>query len=348
MEDMGVTSSFWKNKRVFITGHTGFKGAWLLAWLDMLGAKVAGLALAPPSEPSLFALIDGATLCASHTQGDIRDGALVRQAFESFAPDYVVHMAAQPLVLPSLAAPADTFATNVLGTTHVLDACRHVAPKAILVVTSDKVYANDGTPHAFVEGDRLGGHDPYSASKAACEIAVDSFRSSYFAGKVPLATARAGNVIGGGDWAAYRIVPDAVRALAANSTLVLRRPEAVRPWQHVLDPLSGYLAILEKGCDGAFNFGPEAAARRTVREVVEDFGKAFDGKPGWTIENTNPPPEAPYLTLSAAHARDTLGWAPKLDFGTAMAWTAAWYRAWANGEDMRKFTRAQITAFEKL
>lgn len=335
-------------KRVLLTGHTGFKGAWLLAWLEMLGAKVAGLALAPPSEPSLFALIDGAKLCAAHTQGDIRDASLVRKAFEDFAPDYVMHMAAQPLVLPSLAAPVETFATNFLGTTHVLDACRHVAPKVILVVTSDKVYANDGSPHAFVETDRLGGHDPYSASKAACEIAVDSFRSSYFAGKVPLATARAGNVIGGGDWAAYRIVPDAVRALAAGTALVLRRPEAVRPWQHVLDPLAGYLAILEKGCDGAFNFGPEAAARRTVREVVEEFGKAFDGKPGWTIENTNPPPEAPYLTLSAAHANATLGWAPKLDFETAMAWTAAWYRAWANGDDMRKVTRAQIEAFSKL
>jgi CDP-glucose 4,6-dehydratase len=257
-------------------------------------------------------------------------------------------MAAQPLVLPSLAAPVETIATNVMGTTHVLDACRHVAPKAILVVTSDKVYANDGSPHAFVETDRLGGHDPYSASKAACEIAVDSFRSSYFAGKVPLATARAGNVIGGGDWAAYRIIPDAVRALAAGNTLVLRRPEAVRPWQHVLDPLAGYLGILEKGCDGAFNFGPEAVARRTVREVVEEFGKTFDGKPGWTIENTNPPPEAPYLTLSAAHARDTLGWAPKLDFEAAMAWTAAWYRAWADGANMRKVTRDQIAAFSKL
>jgi CDP-glucose 4,6-dehydratase len=335
-------------KRVLLTGHTGFKGAWLLAWLDMLGANVAGLALAPPSEPSLFALIDGTKLCAAHTQGDIRDAALVRKTLEDFAPDYVVHMAAQTLVLPSLAAPVETFATNLIGTAHVLEACRYVNPKAILIVTSDKVYANDGSPHAFVEADRLGGHDPYSASKAACEIAVDSFRSSYFAGKVPLATARAGNVIGGGDWAAHRIVPDAVRALVADNTLVLRRPEAVRPWQHVLDPLAGYLAILDKGCDGAFNFGPEAAARRTVREVVAEFGKAFDGKPGWTIENANPPPEAPYLTLSAACARDTLGWAPKLDFETSMAWTAAWYRAWTKGEDMRKFTRTQIQAFSKL
>jgi len=336
-------------KRVLLTGHTGFKGAWLLVWLEMLGAKVCGISLEPPTKPSLFALIDGARRCVRHEICDIRDAARLARIVAEFAPETVIHMAAQPLVLPSLADPVDTFSTNVTGTASVLDACRKTAGVSrILVVTSDKVYANDGGGRAFVESDRLGGHDPYSASKAACEIVVDSFRASYFAGKVPLATARAGNVIGGGDWAAYRVLPDAVRALEAGKPLFLRRPNAVRPWQHVLDPLAGYLTLAARPIDDAFNFGPEATEKRTVADLVDAFGRHFAGKPGWTLENAEIPPEAPYLTLSAERARAELGWKPKLDFANAVEWTAAWYAEWRKGGDMAAVTRRQIEAYLRL
>jgi CDP-glucose 4,6-dehydratase len=342
-------TEFFAGKRVLLTGHTGFKGAWLLVWLDMLGAKVCGVSLAPPSDPSLFALVDGRKLCARHEICDIRDATRLAAIVAEFAPQVAIHMAAQALVLPSLADPAETFATNVAGTANVLDACRRTAGiERIVVVTSDKVYANDGGGRAFVESDRLGGHDPYSASKAAAELVVDSFRASYFAGKVPVATARAGNVIGGGDWAAHRVVPDAVRALEAGKPLVLRRPNAVRPWQHVLDPLAGYLELARRGRDDAFNFGPEAGEKRTVAELVDAFGAHFAGKPGWTLENADIPPEAPYLTLSAAHARAELGWRPKHDFAACVAWTAKWYAARRTGGDALALVRAQIADYVRL
>jgi CDP-glucose 4,6-dehydratase len=332
--------------RVLLTGHTGFKGAWLLAWLDMLGAKVCGVSLAPPTQPSLFALIDGAKLCERHEICDIRDADGLAGIVAGFAPTIAIHMAAQALVLPSLDDPAGTVATNVAGTANLLDACRCAGTvERILVVTSDKVYANDGGTRAFAEGDRLGGHDPYSASKAACEIVVDSFRTSYFRGRVPVASARAGNVIGGGDWAAHRVIPDAVRALDAGKPLVLRRPDAVRPWQHVLDPLAGYLETLRRGVDGPLNFGPDAADRRTVADLVDAFGRHFGGRPGWTLENSERPPESPYLTLSSARAREKLGWKPMLPFEEAVAWTARWYAARADGGNLAQVTRRQIEEY---
>jgi len=334
-------------KRVLLTGHTGFKGAWLTVWLDMLGARVCGVALEPPTDPSMFALVGGAALCARHEICDVRDAARLARIVAEFRPEIAIHMAAQPLVLRAYADPVETFATNVTGTAAFLDACRRAGGVgSLVVVTSDKVYANDGTPHAFVEGDRLGGADPYSASKAACELVADSFRASFFAAAgVPLATARAGNVIGGGDWAADRILPDAVRALSAGKPLALRRPAAVRPWQHVLDPLGGYLAIARRRADGAFNFGPEAADRRTVGELVDEFASHFAGKPERTLENAETPPEAAYLTLSAARARDVLGWRPKLGFAASVARTADWVKAWQAGGDMRDVTRRQIAAW---
>lgn len=340
---------YFHGKRVLLTGHTGFKGAWLLAWLDMLGANVCGVSLEPPTAPSLFELIDGKRMCARHEICDIRDGERLAAIVADFAPAVAIHMAAQALVLPSLEDPAGTFSTNVAGTANVLDACRRTGSlERILVVTSDKVYANDGSAHAFTEDDRLGGRDPYSASKAAAELVVDSFRSTYFAGRVPLATARAGNVIGGGDWAAHRIIPDAIRALESGSPLVLRQPGAVRPWQHVLDPLAGYLEILRRGADEPFNFGPDAADRRTVGELVEAFGAHFAGKPGWTLENKEIPPEAPYLALSAGRAREALGWSPKLGFKAAVARTAGWYDALRKGSDPAALTRRQIEEFQSL
>jgi CDP-glucose 4,6-dehydratase len=334
-------------KRVLLTGHTGFKGAWLTVWLDMLGAKVCGVALEPPTEPSMFALVGGASLCARHEICDIRDSARLAKIVAAFAPQVAIHMAAQALVLPSYEEPLGTFATNVQGTAAFLDACRRIdGLESVVVVTTDKVYAHDGTPRAFVEGDRLGGDDPYSASKAAAELVVDSYRATWFArAGVPVATARAGNVIGGGDWAPHRVVPDAVRALQAGKPLVLRRPDAVRPWQHVLDPLGGYLEILRRRAGGPFNFGPEAAERRTVGELVDEFGRHFEGRPDRTIDKAEPPAEAPYLTLSASRARDELGWRPKLDFAASVARTADWVKAWRAGGDMREVTRRQIAAW---
>lgn len=338
---------FFQGKRVLLTGHTGFKGSWLLVWLRELGAEVCGLSLAPATAPALFDLIDGPKLCARHVVGDIRDADLVRRTVAEFDPDIAIHMAAQALVLPSYADPAGTFATNVQGTVNFLDALRAAQRLThALVVTSDKVYANDGSGRAFVESDRLGGHDPYSASKAAAELAVESFRASYFAGgKVALSVGRAGNVIGGGDWAAHRIVPDAERAIASGKPLVLRRPGAVRPWQHVLDPLSGYLSLIASGKSGAFNFGPDPANRRTVGDLIERFAAANGGKPATALDNAPQAEEAPYLVLSSEKAARELGWRPKLDFERAVGATASWYAGLRGGRDASALVRADIAAF---
>jgi CDP-glucose 4,6-dehydratase len=337
---------FFRGKRVLLTGHTGFKGSWLLVWLRELGAEVAGLALAPATTPALFDLIDGAKLNARHIVGDIRDADLVRRAVADFDPEIAIHMAAQALVLPAYADPAGTFATNVTGTANLLDALRHAKRLThALIVTSDKVYANDGSGRAFVESDRLGGHDPYSASKAACEIVVESFRASYFDGKIALSVGRAGNVIGGGDWAAHRILPDAERALVSGKPLVLRRPAAVRPWQHVLDPLAGYLTLIASGKSGAFNFGPDPANRRTVAELIDRFAAANGGKPACALDNAPQVEEAPYLVLSSEKAARELGWRPKLDFARAVDATAHWYAKRREGADASGLLRAEIAAY---
>jgi CDP-glucose 4,6-dehydratase len=337
---------FFAGKRVLLTGHTGFKGSWLLVWLREIGAQVCGVSLAPATSPALFDLIDGPKLCARHVTGDIRDSQLLRDVVTGFEPEIAIHMAAQALVLPSYADPAGTFATNVQGTVNLLDALRHAERLThALVITSDKVYANDGSGRAFVESDRLGGHDPYSASKAAAELAVESFRASYFEGKIAVSVGRAGNVIGGGDWAAHRIVPDAERALVSGKTLVLRRPSAVRPWQHVLDPLAGYLTLIASGKSGAFNFGPDPANRRTVAELIDRFAAANGGKPDMVLDNAAQPEEASYLVLSSEKAARELGWHPKLDFARAMDATAAWYAKRREGADAASLMRAEIAVY---
>jgi CDP-glucose 4,6-dehydratase len=337
---------FFQGKRVLLTGHTGFKGSWLLVWLRELGADVCGLSLAPATSPALFDLAGGETLCARHVVGDIRDADFVRRSVAEFEPEIAIQMAAQALVLPSYEDPSGTFATNVGGTANLLDALRGAKRLThALIVTSDKVYANDGSGRAFVETDRLGGHDPYSASKAACELVVESFRASYFEGKIALSVGRAGNVIGGGDWAAHRIVPDAERAIASGKPLVLRRPEAVRPWQHVLDPLSGYLTLIASGRSGAFNFGPDPANRRTVGELIARFAAANGGLHKCTLDNAATPEEAPYLALSSEKAARELGWRPKLDFTRGIDLTASWYARRRAGADALALVRAEIAAY---
>jgi len=343
---------FWAKRRVFLTGHTGFKGAWLNLWLREMGAAVTGYALPPHTSPDLFSVLGHG---GSSVIGDIRDAAALRAAMRAAEPHIVIHMAAQALVRESYRAPVETFAVNIMGTAHVLDACRDLPGlQCVVVVTSDKVYENSGEGRAFDEQDRLGGHDPYSNSKACCELVTGSFRDSFFERGPPLATARAGNVIGGGDWSPDRLIPDCVRALKSGQTVNLRYPDAVRPWQHVLEPLSGYLvlarALIERptGIPHAVNFGPDPASFCTVREVVDAFSARFGGKPGWHRDPGVHPLEAQALTLSSSLAQRSLGWRPTLDVTASLAWTADWYRAHAAGEDMLAFSRAQIARYRSM
>lgn len=346
-------TAFWNGRRVLVTGHTGFKGAWLSLWLQQRGAIVSGLALAPDTAPSLFEQLAVAGEI-DHRLGDIRHAETVTSRIRETSPDVIFHLAAQPLVRRSYRMPEETWATNVMGTVHVLDALRGwQKPCAVVVITTDKVYENREWLHAYREPDRLGGNDPYSASKAACELAVHSYRKSFFAdGPVRVASARAGNVIGGGDWAEDRVVPDLARALAAGRPLTLRNPNAVRPWQHVLDPLGGYMLLAESlargvnGADSAFNFGPDAAETRSVREVVETALKTWPGS--WT-DGSDPksPAEAGLLSLTSDKARAVLGWRPRWNFEAAVRHTIEWYRAVNKGAEPRETTLAQIAAFEK-
>jgi CDP-glucose 4,6-dehydratase len=345
-------ASFWRDRSVFVTGHTGFKGAWLVLWLAGLGARVTGLSLPPYTDPSLF------DLCArgrcGDTFGDIADHALLARALAGCAPDIVIHMAAQALVRPSYVDPLGTYATNVMGTANLLQAVRAVpSVRAVIVVTSDKVYENDGTSRPFTEDDRLGGHDPYSNSKACAELVTDSFRRCFFGDACRVATARAGNVIGGGDWSPFRVVHDIVKAVEAGKPVALRYPQAVRPWQHVLDPLAGYLMLAQamvtdpKSAPAALNFAPDASSFRSASELVEAFSVRWDGRPGWRLDTAEHPHEASQLTLDAARARSLLGWRPLLSFDEAVTWTADWYRAFWNGDDVGAVTRRQIEAFSE-
>jgi CDP-glucose 4,6-dehydratase len=343
-------ASFWRDRRVFITGHTGFKGAWLSLWLSALGARLTGFSLPPASDPSLFAL------CAqgrcTDRFGDIADLARLAGALAESAPEIVIHMAAQALVRPSYTDPLGTYATNVMGTANLLQAVRSLTcVRAVIVVTSDKVYQNDGAGRPFREDDRLSGRDPYSSSKACAELLTRSFRQSFFAGGCAIVTARSGNVIGGGDWSPFRVVPDAVAGHQAGVPVALRYPQAVRPWQHVLDPLAGYLMLVQAmiedaaGVPPALNFGPDADCVRSVRELVQGLSQRWGGRPGWRPDPGEHPHEAPLLTLDASRARARLGWRPQLAFDEAVAWTADWYRAWWNGDDVVAVTRRQIAAY---
>lgn len=345
-----IDPRFWKGKRVLLTGHSGFKGSWMLLWLTRLGANVHGLSLKPDTDPALYTILGGDALCTSHW-ADIRDRAAVGKAVTQARPDICIHMAAQALVRRSYADPGETFETNVQGTVNVLDALRESEGlKAAVVVTSDKVYLPNaqGTPHR--ETDPLGGHDPYSASKAACELVVASYRDSFFTPRsIALASARAGNVVGGGDWASDRLVPDMWRARQAGKTVELRYPEAVRPWQHVLEPLSGYLFLAQAayGVDDypkAVNFGPRGEPS-TVSEFADRFFAASGSGRGWVQAPGRHPPETHLLRIDAGYAAQSLGWRPQLDNLSTIDWTASWYAAYDRGEDMKAFTQDQLARF---
>lgn len=346
-----IDSQFWCGKRVLLTGHTGFKGSWLALWLREMGAEVHGLALAPETSPNLHGLLHGEAINPTELC-DLRDRAGVRARVHAVNPQIVFHLAAQPLVRQGYRDPLGTFEVNAQGAVHVLDALRDVsAVKSIVVITTDKVYENNETGKAFVETDPLGGHDPYSASKAAAEIVVASYRASFFTEKsIGLATARAGNVIGGGDWADDRLIPDAVRAWSAGQPVHVRRPHAVRPWQHVLEPLAGYLAMAEALWHhphslSALNFGPDHASAATVADVLTMSAKSFESGQIVLGDGREGPHEAGYLMLDSTRAKDSLGYRPLWSLQETVSRTMNWYRQALNGASALTLCRADIADY---
>jgi len=340
--------AFWQGRRVFITGHTGFKGGWLTLWLREMGAVLAGYALAPEAKPSLFDIGNiGALL--EHQLGDVRDGAALAHAMRAFEPEFVFHLAAQPLVRASYAMPVETFATNVMGTANVLDAVRNCPSISVaVVVTSDKVYAESSTGR-HEEGGRLGGHDPYSASKACAELVTASFPMPE---SQRICSVRSGNVIGGGDWAHDRLLPDFFRGVVAGENWRIRNPHGIRPWQHVLDPLCGYLLAAEylstqrPAAREVWNFGPDAASEVSVGEIAPLVCRLWGEDARYTIEpEQGAPHEAPVLRLNSDKARRELGWQPAWNLEQALGATVDWFRAWREGGDMAAFTKSQIKAY---
>jgi CDP-glucose 4,6-dehydratase len=377
-EDSGALTSpasidpdFWRGCRVLVTGHTGFKGAWLSLWLQSLGAQVTGLAPAPPTEPSLYGLAKVGEGMATELPGDVRDAAAVAEAVRSTRPQAIFHLAAQPMVRLSLREPAMTFAVNAMGAVNVLEAVRlhGESAQAVVVVTSDKCYANPpGEARRLTEDDPLGGKDPYSASKACAELVTAAYRESFFGEDAPaagarVASARAGNVIGGGDFGEDRLIPDVLRAQAAGRAVRIRNPQAIRPWQHVLNPLSGYMALAQALCQAqatatapeglatgsdaarAWNFGPRAQDCRTVLDVVGPLCELLEGEVRWEIDSGENPPEAGRLELDSSAAEARLGWRPRWDLEEALARVAEWHRRERAGSDMRNTSFEQIAAF---
>ena len=346
---------FWKGKRVLITGHTGFKGSWLAFWLETLGAEVGGYALAPETVPNLFSNLELEKKINS-TIGNICDLEKFSAALSEFQPEIVFHLAAQSLVRKSYKNPVETYQTNVIGTVNVLEAIRRVASvKSVVVITTDKVYENNEWHWAYRENERLGGFDPYSNSKACAELAVAAYRNSFFADqKCLIATARAGNVIGGGDWSEDRLLPDVFRFLIFDKPLVIRYPNAVRPWQHVLEPLAGYMRLAEKLYAGeksfgeAWNFGPADEDSKPVEWILEKIKNIWNAPVHWQIEQNEQPHEAGLLKLDSAKAKTTLGWQPVLNILQAIDLTAEWFKNFKDGKNLLETTRRQIDFYTDL
>jgi CDP-glucose 4,6-dehydratase len=350
----------WRGKRVFLTGHTGFKGAWLAIWLNALGAEVTGYALKPPTEPSIFELCRLHRLIKSNI-GDVRDAAKLEKALLAAKPQIVIHMAAQPLVRQSYRNPAETYEINVMGVVNLLEAVRACpGVKAVVNVTTDKCYENKEHARAFREDEPMGGYDPYSSSKGCSELVTSAYRDSFFNPAdykkhgVALASARAGNVIGGGDWAADRLIPDLIRAALKGEKVRIRNPRAIRPWQHVLEPLSGYLQLAEKlymrgpQYAGAWNFGPDAGDAKDVEWIVKRMFAAWPEAPGYVIDKGRHPHEAHYLKLDSSKARRELGWQPRWHIGAAIDKIISWTRAYAAKEDMYDMCIKQIREYTAL
>lgn len=349
-----MEQAFWRGKRVLVTGHTGFKGGWLSLWLHRLGAEVHGIALAPPTEPSLYNAAQLGNWVASYL-GDIRDPEAVRAAIAASRPEIVFHLAAQPLVRRSYRDPVETYSTNVMGTVQVLEAVRQFGnTRVVLNITSDKCYENREVLWGYRETDPMGGHDPYSSSKGCAELVAAAYRRSFFAsGETRVASVRAGNVIGGGDWAEDRLVPDCIRAFGSGKPIVIRRPHAVRPWQHVLEPLAGYLHYAQKLFEGqelpaALNFGPWESDVQPVGEIVKRLAALWGGEARFEAQPDEGPHEAGLLILDSTLARHTLGWRPRLKLEDALRLTVEWYREFHAGACMGPVTESQISEYEKL
>lgn len=351
-----MNPNFWRGKKVLITGHTGFQGTWLCLWLQRLGAQLVGFSLSPPTHPSLFEIAEVGKGMAS-LRGDVRDLSQIEGCFKQHSPEIVIHLAAQSLVLQSYRDPIETFSTNVIGTSHVLEAIRRTeGVRVVVCVTSDKCYAPKSSPAIYREYDPLGGVDPYSASKGAAEIVIASYRSSYFsegAGKVAVASARAGNVIGGGDWSQHRLVPDVMRAMLEKSPILVRNPAAVRPWQHVLEPLAGYLTLAERlweqGRDfaEAWNFGPAPESCHPVSYLVNRLVMGWGGETSaWTRDAAAVWHEDDLLRIDSTKAWERLDWRPRLSLDMALEWIVGWYKAYGAGGDMRTLTMEQIETFQ--
>ena len=349
----GVHPAFWKNKSVFLTGHTGFKGSWLSIWLSSMGAKVTGYALAPNTTPNLFDVLAIDSLIEKSHIADIRDLATLQKSMSEAKSDIVIHMAAQPLVRYSYANPVETYATNVMGTVHVLEGTRTLeSVRATVVVTTDKCYENREREAGYREDEAMGGFDPYSSSKGCAELVTSAYRQSYFSKSVNhLASARAGNVIGGGDWSQDRLIPDAIKAFEANEPLMIRNPLATRPWQHVLEPLSGYLilaqALYEQGAAyaSAWNFGPRDDDNRTVQEVVNLLISSWGNSARWEKEGSEQPHEAHLLKLDCSKAHTQLGWTPKWSLELAIQNIVQWQKAYQTKENMQAVSLAQINQY---
>lgn len=355
-----MNRTFWEKKRVFVTGHTGFKGSWLSLWLQMAGAKVTGYALQPPTEPNLFRLA-GVAGGMTSLEGDIRDFQKLRSAIESARPEVVLHLAAQSVVKTSYENPVETYETNVMGTVHVLEAVRGLGGPCLIVnVTSDKCYENKEWLWGYREDEPMGGHDPYSNSKGCAELVASAYQRSFFPVEdlsrhgIALASVRAGNVIGGGDWTPHQLVPDIIRSFAKGEPVRIRSPKAVRPWQFVLEPINGYLMVAEHLAAGptsgsnAWNFGPDDRDVRPVQWIVNEMAKRWGEGARWSLDAGPHPHEAHLLKLDSSKARALLSWAPRLPLSGALDWVVEWYKVREARGDVRQSTLAQIARFEEL
>ena len=355
-----MNRSFWKNKRVLITGHTGFKGSWLSLWLQKSGSELTGFALLPPTNPSLFELA-GVGEGMNSVTGDVRDYDSLAAVVAGHAPEVIIHLAAQSVVRASYEDPRETYSTNVMGTVNLFEAVRRLKHPCVIVnVTSDKCYENREWLWGYRENEPMGGHDPYSNSKGCAELVTSSFRESFFnshdprQAKVALASARAGNVIGGGDWTADQLVPDIMRAFIAGKPVAIRNPRAVRPWQFVLEPLDGYLTLAERLAEHgapfaeAWNFGPDENDAMPVSYLVESIARLWGDGARWEQDAGEHPHEAGYLKLDISKAKSRLGWKPRLRLTQALEWVVQWYKAYQQHQDVRDLTNADIERFEKI
>jgi CDP-glucose 4,6-dehydratase len=358
LESLGMNPEFWSGKRVFLTGHTGFKGSWLSLWLQQLGAEVYGYSDGVPTDPSLYETA-GVGGGMNSVIGDVRDLGGLLTSTRDARPEVVIHMAAQSLVRRSYIEPVETYATNIQGTVNVLEAVRQAGGvRAVIVVTSDKCYENLEQQRSFREDDPMGGYDPYSSSKGCAELVTSAYRNSFFnvadfeQHGTAVASVRAGNVIGGGDWAEDRLIPDIIAYLQRGESPVIRNPDALRPWQFVLDPINGYLDLVERLCNagteygGAWNFGPDDKDAREVGTVTSELAARWDGNAEWGRETTTQPHEATFLSLDSSKARSGLGWQPLVNLDTALDWIVEWYRAFGESGESRQITLEQIRRFQ--